>query len=61
MKFELKKNVVDIKAHNQVNFRIKDAEVLKAFKQAQADSNSTVAELVQKMIVHCLKDAGYLK
>lgn len=61
MKFELRKNITTPKDHNQVNFRIKDEKLLAAFKKAQVDSNKSVASLVQEMMEHCLKDAGYLK
>jgi len=60
MKFEIKKNVVDIKEGNQIYFRIKDAKTLAAFKKAQLDANKKAAELAQEMITHCLKEAGYL-
>jgi len=61
VKFELRKNVVTPKDHNQVYFRIKDEKVLSAWRKAQQDSNKTAASLAQEMIEHCLKEAGYLK
>lgn len=61
MKFEIKKNVVAPNEGNQIFFRIKEKHVLEAFKKAQRDSNKRAAELAQEMVIHCLKEAGYLK
>lgn len=60
-KFKIKKATVNPVKGNQIFLRITNQETLEAFNSALRDSGKTVAKLAEEMIIHCLKDAGYLK
>lgn len=62
MKFEIKQVAKDNALNkNTVLVRITSQEYLDAFRKATQDSGKSAGKLAEEMLVHCLKEAGYLK
>lgn len=61
MKFEVKKVTKQTEQKiKAVMYRIEDFETQRALQKAIDDCGTSAQKLVDKMVKHCLKEAGYL-